>query len=94
MKSLYKYIFVLLAIFSIGLLTVDAKSTKTTKTETTETEKEEVKETTETKEKEKGSEAHVAYYLKKSVEIPKREFFYLTDEELNQITKEVADEIL
>ena len=36
----------------------------------------------------------LAYYLKKSVEIPKREFFYLTDEELNQITKEVADEIL
>ena len=36
------------------------------------------------REKEKGSKAHVAYYLKKSVEIPKREFFYLTDEELNQ----------
>lgn len=46
------------------------------------------------REKEKGSKAHVAYYLKKSVEIPKREFFYLTDEELNQITEEVADEII
>ena len=53
MKSLYKYIFVLLAVFSIGLLTVNAKSTKSTKTETKETEKEEVKEVTETKEKEK-----------------------------------------
>lgn len=53
MKSLYKYIFVLLAVFSIGLLTVDAKSIKSTKTETKETEKEDVKETTETKEKEK-----------------------------------------
>lgn len=46
------------------------------------------------REKEKGSKAHVAYYLKKSVEIPKREFFYLTDEEFTQITQEVADEIL
>ncbi len=46
------------------------------------------------KAKEKGAEAHVAYYLKKSVEIPKREFFYLTDEELNSIMKELGNDIL
>jgi phage gpG-like protein len=42
----------------------------------------------------KGSTAeediHVAYYLKKSVEIPKREFFYLTDAEIEQIAREVG----
>ena len=49
MKSLYKYILVLVAVFSLCLITVDAKTTKSndksTKTETKETsKKEEVKE--------------------------------------------------
>lgn len=46
------------------------------------------------REKKKGSTAHIAFYLKKSVEIPKREFFYLSDRELQQIVDEVFDEIL
>lgn len=35
----------------------------------------------------------VAYYLKKSVTIPARRFFYLTAEEMNQILEEVTDGI-
>ena len=46
------------------------------------------------REKEKGAKAHVAYYLKKSVEIPKREFFFITDDELKTIMKELSDDIL
>lgn len=36
----------------------------------------------------------VAYYLKKSVTIPARRFFYLAAEEMNQILEEVTDGIL
>lgn len=36
----------------------------------------------------------VAYFLKKSVVIPQRRFFYLTDEELGQILEEVSRDIL
>jgi phage gpG-like protein len=35
----------------------------------------------------------VAYYLKKSVEIPARPFFYLTPEELSLIMEEVGLEL-
>lgn len=44
----------------------------------------------------RGSSAsgRVAYYLKKSVVIPQRRFFYLTEEELNLILTEVTDDIL
>jgi len=38
----------------------------------------------------KGGKLHVAYYLKKSVEIPVRKFFYLTEAEINTITEEVG----
>ena len=38
----------------------------------------------------KGEKAKVAYYLKKSVEIPARKFFYLTEAEINTIEKEVG----
>jgi phage gpG-like protein len=34
--------------------------------------------------------AHTAFYLKKSVEIPKREFFYLTEKEKTQLMQEVG----
>lgn len=44
--------------------------------------------------KSKKAKPHVAYYLKKSVEIPKREFFYLTDNELETILSEVTGDIL
>lgn len=44
--------------------------------------------------KSKRAKPHVAYYLKKSVEIPKREFFYLTDKELETILSEVTGDIL
>jgi phage gpG-like protein len=33
---------------------------------------------------------HVLYYLKKSVEIPARPFFYLTDRDMNLLMKEVG----
>jgi len=33
---------------------------------------------------------HVIYYLKKSVEIPARPFFYLTDKEMGVIMNEVG----
>ena len=46
------------------------------------------------REKSKEAVPHIAFYLKKSVEIPKREFFYLTDRELQQIVDEVYDDIL
>lgn len=36
----------------------------------------------------------VVYYLKKSVVIPKRRFFYLTDEEIQQILSEVTNDII
>ena len=44
--------------------------------------------------KEKGAKAKTLYYLKKSVEIPKREFFYLTDSEAETILKELTDDII
>lgn len=34
--------------------------------------------------------AHIVYYLKKSVTIPKREFWYLTDSEVQSIVNEIA----
>jgi phage gpG-like protein len=37
-----------------------------------------------------GYKVHVLYYLKKSVEIPARRFFYLTDRETNLLMKEFA----
>ena len=42
----------------------------------------------------KGAKAKTLYYLKKSVEIPKREFFYLTDSEAETILKELTDDII
>ena len=36
----------------------------------------------------------VVYYLKKSVVIPKRRFFYLSDEEMSQILDEVSNDII
>lgn len=44
--------------------------------------------------REKGAKAKTLYYLKKSVEIPKREFFYLTDSESDRILKELTDDII
>lgn len=44
--------------------------------------------------KEKGAKPRTLYYLKKSVEIPKREFFYLTDSESDRILKELTDDII
>ncbi len=44
----------------------------------------------------KGSsraQAHIIYYLKKSVIIPKREFWYLTDDELQNIMNEIAPKV-
>jgi len=38
-------------------------------------------------------ETHVLYYLKKSVEIPARKFFYLTDKEMDLIMREVGSAI-
>lgn len=43
--------------------------------------------------KSKRAKAHIVYYLKKSVVIPKREFFYLTEKESEQISKEILNEI-
>ncbi len=40
-----------------------------------------------------GHEPKVVYYLKKSVNIPKREFFYLSDYEVNLILKEIAPKV-
>lgn len=42
--------------------------------------------------KRKNSKPHVIYYLRKSVVIPKREFFYLSNKEIKQITQEVGNE--
>ena len=42
----------------------------------------------------KKAKPHVLYYLKKSVVIPKREFFYLTNKEIRQIGEEISNEIL
>ncbi|MGP1587273.1 MAG: phage virion morphogenesis protein [Treponemataceae bacterium] len=36
----------------------------------------------------------VLYYLKKSVEIPKREFFYLTESEKDTIFREITNDVL
>lgn len=44
--------------------------------------------------KEKGAKSQTLYYLKKSVEIPKREFFYLTASEAETIFKELTDDII
>ena len=41
----------------------------------------------------KNKKRVVVYYLKKSVVIPKREFFYLTDYEVKLIMKEIAPKI-
>ena len=37
---------------------------------------------------------HVAYYLKKSVAVPARRFFYISESELAMISREVGNEIL
>jgi phage gpG-like protein len=37
-----------------------------------------------------GYKTHVLYYLKKSVEIPARPFFHLTDREMNLLTQEAG----
>ena len=44
--------------------------------------------------KEKGAKPQTLYYLKNSVEIPKREFFYLTASEAETIFKELTDDII
>lgn len=46
--------------------------------------------------RERGTNApgRVVYYLKKSVVIPKRRFFYLSDEEISQMLSEVSNDIL
>lgn len=41
----------------------------------------------------KGEKAHVAYYLKKSVVIPARRFWYLSDSEMEQIAREVFPDV-
>ena len=42
------------------------------------------------REKGKGKDIHVIYYLKKSVEIPARKFFYLTEKEMAVLAKEAG----
>ena len=43
--------------------------------------------------RDKKGRFHVLYFLKKSVEIPKRRFFYLTDQEINLLAKEAGVEL-
>lgn len=45
------------------------------------------------KRKGKDKTVRVIYYLKKSVEIPARPFFYLNDKEMNQLMREVGSAI-
>ena len=42
----------------------------------------------------KKTAAKVVFYLKESVEIPARKFFYLSDEEINQLKEELGNELL
>ena len=42
----------------------------------------------------KKKTAKVVFYLKESVEIPARKFFYLSDEEINQLKEELGNELL
>ena len=44
--------------------------------------------------KRKGSKARVVYYLKKSVRIPKREFFYITNDEAETLLEEIFNDIV
>ena len=44
--------------------------------------------------KRKGSKARVVYYLKKSVRIPKREFFYITNDEAETLLEEIINDIV
>ena len=44
--------------------------------------------------KRKGSKARVVYYLKKSVRIPKREFFYITKDEAETLLEEIINDIV
>lgn len=41
----------------------------------------------------KNGRSFVVYYLKKSVKIPKREFFYLSDEETDRLLKLIAPKV-
>ena len=45
------------------------------------------------RERGKNKTAHVAYYLKKTVTIPARRFFHLTDSETEQIIEEIFPEV-
>lgn len=42
----------------------------------------------------KKKASKVVFYLKESVEIPARKFFYLSDEEINQLKEELGNELL
>lgn len=42
----------------------------------------------------KKTASKVVFYLKESVEIPARKFFYLMDEEINQLKEELGNELL
>lgn len=42
----------------------------------------------------KKKTAKVVFYLKESVEIPARKFFYLSDQEINQLKKELGNELI
>lgn len=42
----------------------------------------------------KKTASKVVFYLKESVEIPARKFFYLSDEEINQLKEELGNELL
>lgn len=42
----------------------------------------------------KKKASKVVFYLKESVEIPAREFFFLSDEEINQLKEELGNELL
>lgn len=42
----------------------------------------------------KKKTAKVVFYLKESVEIPSRKFFYLSDQEINQLKKELGNELI
>jgi hypothetical protein len=44
--------------------------------------------------KRKGSKTRVVYYLKKSVRIPKREFFYITKDEAETLLEEIINDIV
>ena len=42
----------------------------------------------------KKTAAKVVFYLKESVEIPARKFFFLSDEEINQLKEELGNDLL